>query len=264
MILFETSCPSHGHLMERRREARAPVVLRVDYDSASALLADYATDLGTGGLFVRTDLPLEIGASIRLTLSFPGLLEPTEVDATVRWLRRGSAVGRGDSAGYGISFDPGQDARLVSIRQLLERIRKAVALPAKRSGTLEVLLVEDNKFVQDLFQHALRRLHEGKAIDTLRVHVAYTGHEALRLIPTIAPNLAIIDHYLPGITGAHLVRQLRSQPRFFSLPILVVSTGGRDARTEALESGATVYLDKPVLLTHLVSTIRAMLAEPAA
>ncbi len=250
--------------MERRREARAQVVLRVDYDTVRSVLADYATDLATGGLFVRTDLPLEIGATICLVLSFPDLLEPTAVNATVRWHRSGLAVGHGSSAGYGVSFDPGQDDRLMSIKQLLERLRHAAALPAKSAGTLEVLLVEDNKFVQDLFQHALRRLHQGKAADMLRLHVAYTGHEALRLIPTVSPNLAIIDHYLPGITGAHLVRQLRSQSRFSSLPILVVSTGGREVRTEALESGATVYLDKPVLLTQLVSTIRVMLAEAIA
>jgi DNA-binding response OmpR family regulator len=94
------------------------------------------------------------------------------------------------------------------------------------------------------------------------VHSAFTGHEPLRIIPNIDPDLAIIDHFLPGITGAQLVRQLRAQSRFVSLPILVVSTGGRDARSEALASGATVYLDKPVLLTQLVSTIGTILMEP--
>ena len=76
-----------GHASDRRRSPRVRVLLRVEYESREDLAADYVTDLADGGLFIRTDLDLAIGTRIGLSLSFPGLLEPTLVDCVVRWRR---------------------------------------------------------------------------------------------------------------------------------------------------------------------------------
>jgi len=251
--------------MEQRSEPRHRALLRVDYRSTQPFMADHTTDLGRGGLFVRTDRDFALGESVLLCISFPGLLEPTEMVGTVRWRRSAAeAAATKQPQGVGVAFDPGQEQAVARVAQLLDRIVSGTSMPPK-ARQFDVLLVEDNRFVQDLFRHALGRFHDGRASgashETLQVHVAFTGHEAMRLLQTKRPNLAIVDHLLPGMTGARLVRLMRTELGLPDVPVLMVSAGGREARAEALEAGATVYLDKPVLLAQLVATIAAMLTD---
>src|SRR5436190_11807260 len=94
---------------EKRRHERKAVTLRVDYDGADDLLADYTDNLSSGGTFVVTTRALAIGTEVRLVLSFPGLLQPIQIDGAVRWIR---AAGSGDDladseGGVGIEFVEG-------------------------------------------------------------------------------------------------------------------------------------------------------------
>ena len=74
-----SSDDASGSDADKRRHDRKGVVLRVDYDGAEDLLADYTDNLSDGGTFVVTSRELPIGTEIRLVLSFPGLLQPFEL-----------------------------------------------------------------------------------------------------------------------------------------------------------------------------------------
>jgi len=134
--------------------------------------------------------------------------------------------------------------------------------PVARAGTFCVMLVEDNSFVSELFRHAVRKFqYELGEYEKHDLVMAQTGLEALRILESTRPDVVILDHYLPGITGCALIRRIRSMPGHEQTPILMISMGGNDVRREALESGASLYMDKPVLLTQLLTTLRTLTAR---
>jgi CheY-like chemotaxis protein len=128
--------------------------------------------------------------------------------------------------------------------------------------SFQLLLVEDNSFVSDLFEYAVRR-YESQSVQPAAhaVLMAKTAHEALRILEQVRPDLVILDHYLPGMTGCALLRRLRATDGHEHTPIVVMSTGGEDVRREALAAGATSFISKPLLLTQIVELLRAVEAR---
>lgn len=253
-----------GH--ERRRLARTPVLLRVEYAQRADFIADYVTDFSAGGLFIRTDLALEVGQRLSLVLSFPGLLEATALDALVRWKRERTNDCSPDQVGVGVEFVDLTDVVRTQLARLAGVLERASLAPARTSQrALRVMLVEDNDFVSELFSFAIQRFQQEQFRgEAQELRVATTAHEAARTLQTYYPDVIILDHYLPGLTGCALLRHLRKQDPFKETPILVISTGGPEVHREAMESGATLFLDKPVLLAQIVHTLRALVCSEAA
>ena len=53
-------------------------------------------------------------------------------------------------------------------------------------------------------------------------------------------------------------------PRYARTPIVVISAGGDGVREDALDAGADLYVDKPVLLKSLLDTLQVLLTTGAA
>ncbi len=62
---------SNGGGAERRRHPRTPLHLLVQYrfNTFEDFLAEYSTNISPGGMFIRTDQPLEEGAMVYLQFS---------------------------------------------------------------------------------------------------------------------------------------------------------------------------------------------------
>lgn len=246
---------------EKRRSERTELLLKVEYSKQENLLADYLTDLSNGGLFVRTEVPFEMGQRISFTLSFPGLLEPIDLCGIVRW-RRPKSPSPETPPGVGVEFEFVDDLQRETVARVVERLqRESCASPVEsRQGPFRVLVVEDNQFVHDLFRHAIKKFHRGLGDPRLlEVVSAFNGHEALQKFESLHVDLAIVDHFLPVMSGAELIKRVRSDERLRDIPVLVVSTGGDTVREEALNAGADLYLDKPVLLKQLLATLNLLL-----
>ena len=70
---------SAPHGVERRRWERSDLVVRVDYKTVDELFSEFARNINEGGLFVETDTPPAIGASVALEFQIPGSNEPIQV-----------------------------------------------------------------------------------------------------------------------------------------------------------------------------------------
>jgi uncharacterized protein (TIGR02266 family) len=258
-----------------RRQRRAPrveAVLRVEYDEPEGLHADYLANLSEGGLFIRTAIPFEVGRELAFSLSFPGLLDPLALRCVVRW-RRGATpaaqmeIEQGaperapleDGIGVEFLFDGEEQRR--AVRSLLASLDER----ARGGGTqspLRLLLVEDNEFAVELFLHAIQEAGARRpGAAPIEVLAVGDGAAALQLLEREVVDMAIVDHYLPGVTGCALVRQLRAMERLRQIPVLVVSVGRDEVRALAYASGADLFLDKPVVRRHLVDTIVALLGD---
>jgi len=70
--------------------------------------------------------------------------------------------------------------------------------------------------------------------------------EALRMLAGQPPDILISDIMMPGIDGLQFIRELRRDPRFANLPVLVVSAKASSGDEHAaLAAGTSAFLAKP-------------------
>jgi type IV pilus assembly protein PilZ len=71
---------------ERRREARAPIELKVEYKRLNTFFYDYTKNISKGGTFIKTDKPLDIGTIFLFKLMVPSREAPLALRGEVRWV----------------------------------------------------------------------------------------------------------------------------------------------------------------------------------
>jgi uncharacterized protein (TIGR02266 family) len=102
---------------DKRRSARAPIVVRVDYSTVDAFFSEFTRDVNEGGLFIHTEEPCSVDTVVSLQFSVPGTDEPIRTHGRVVW------VSQGDPSGMGIEFEGLDDAARARINQLVRRLR---------------------------------------------------------------------------------------------------------------------------------------------
>ena len=74
---------------------------------------------------------------------------------------------------------------------------------------------------------------------------AGNGVDALARIADLHANLVLADMQMPRMNGIELVRMVRAEARFASLPIAIVSYKDRaEDRAAGMDAGANAYLTK--------------------
>ncbi|HLG59291.1 MAG TPA: EAL domain-containing protein [Vicinamibacterales bacterium] len=122
-----------------------------------------------------------------------------------------------------------------------------------RHGTL--LVVDDNDDNRDVLSRRLRQ-------KGFTVTVAADGPEALALIDREAYDLILLDVEMPGMSGLHVLSQLRVHRSQTQLPVIMVTarSEGTDI-VEALSLGANDYVTKPIDFPVALARIRTHLAH---
>jgi type IV pilus assembly protein PilZ len=112
---------------DRRREARAPIELKVEYKRLNTFFYDYTKNISKGGTFIKTDKPLEIGTLFLFKLVIPSQTEPLALRGEVRWVvREGEPpppqVAAGHEAGMGIKFVYDSPDQRRSLERVVEKM----------------------------------------------------------------------------------------------------------------------------------------------
>ncbi len=97
-----------------------------------------------------------------------------------------------------------------------------------------------------------------------RVSLAYDGQEALDFVNSAEQlDLVLLDLMMPKLSGLDVLRRVREQERFKSLPCIILTAGG-DAKHErdALELGATQFLTKPFSPKKLYALVARLTGAP--
>jgi CheY-like chemotaxis protein len=104
----------------------------------------------------------------------------------------------------------------------------------------KILIAEDNPVNREL----LRELLEVRGHT---VAEACDGEEALRIIEQTQPDLVLLDIGMPLLDGFGVIRKIRENPRFASMPVVAVTAYAmRGDREKILSSNFDGYLSKPV------------------
>jgi type IV pilus assembly protein PilZ len=108
--------------VDRRRGARAPIELNVEYKRINTFFSDYTRNISKGGTFIRTARPLDVGTEFVFALRVPQLAEPLRLRGIVKWV-----VTQGDSApnkpaGMGIEFQWTSREERRSTEEVVEKL----------------------------------------------------------------------------------------------------------------------------------------------
>lgn len=109
------------------------------------------------------------------------------------------------------------------------------------------LVVEDDEANCDAFADGLKAV----GIRALGVN---RGREAVRLAKALAPDLIVVDHWLPDISGAEICRRLRDDPDTEPIPIIAVTGAPEAMRADGCVADA--ILTKPCRLDTFLAAAR--------
>jgi two-component system response regulator RpfG len=105
-----------------------------------------------------------------------------------------------------------------------------------------VIIVDDRPTARSLLMGLARSLEQGLHVECFADPVA-----ALDRAIAQTPDLIISDYRMPGMDGIEFIRRLREVPKLFEVPIVMVTVvEDRQIRYQALESGATDFLTRPI------------------
>jgi signal transduction histidine kinase len=117
----------------------------------------------------------------------------------------------------------------------------------------QILVVDDDRAIGVYCARQLQR--ENHLVST-----AATGQEALELLQQQSFDLLLLDIIMPGLSGYQLLAQLKANPAFQHIPIIVVSgIDDLESLVKCIELGAEDYLFKPINPVLLKARVNACL-----
>ncbi|MFZ6013995.1 MAG: response regulator [Bacteroidota bacterium] len=110
-----------------------------------------------------------------------------------------------------------------------------------------VLIIDDDlKFADIVIKQARSK--------GFKVLSAATGENGLALAARYKPHAIILDLDLPGISGLHVLAELKANPDVRHIPVHIVSVDERSLKP--IKDGAVEFLTKPIDKTQMEATFR--------
>lgn len=116
-----------------------------------------------------------------------------------------------------------------------------------------ILVADDDAALLNTLLHILRA--EGHDVVTLP-----GGEELMDRLEQERPDLLLLDIMMPKIDGLQLLEQIRNDPRWADLPVLMISSmPPEEATARALGLGADDFVPKPFRVKELMARVHARL-----
>ncbi len=126
-------------------------------------------------------------------------------------------------------------------------------VPMDESIKPTVLIVDDEDDILDLLSYNLNQAG-------ISTSIAHDGLEGLAVAEKEHPDLIILDIMMPRMNGIETCRRLRQHGLLRTIPILMLTAKSDELdHVEGLETGADIYLNKPVSMPVLLSQVKALL-----
>ncbi len=122
----------------------------------------------------------------------------------------------------------------------------------------KLLVVDDDPDILDAITTIL-------ATQPCDVRTARDGVECVDQVRTDVPDLIILDLLMPKKDGFAVVRELRENPKYAKIPILILTSVREDAsrRRYELETGLAMdvqdYVEKPISPMDLLDRVKKLL-----
>jgi len=120
-----------------------------------------------------------------------------------------------------------------------------------------ILIVDDDELIAEMASEIL--ITKGHACGWVT-----SGEEAMKLLRWRRPDLMLLDQDMPGMSGAQVLREVRSSKQFYDLPVIMFTamTGAGDEE-QARYNGAQDYIRKPFDPKFMLLKVKQVLAARA-
>ena len=120
-----------------------------------------------------------------------------------------------------------------------------------------IYVIEDDENIRQLVATALQAFG-------YQVSAFETAGEGIAALEKEAPDLMLFDIMLPDIDGVEAVRQIRKNPAYETLPIMMLTAKNSELdKVAGLDAGADDYLTKPFGILELKARVQALLRRTA-
>lgn len=239
---------------QRWRRARQRVVLKIEFESASAFRASYLPDFPEGG--IRVGASMEVGQHILLNISLhAGYGEPLQIDAIVRWSLPPSHP-EGPAADLAF-VDPSPEA-VEWLTDVLDSSTQVYILPVPPE---RVLLLEVQPFLREVYSQEVRNWAELRDEGPVEVIAVEDPTAWLEDLGRARTTLGIMDVDGLPVPGLELYHQVRSKRFTAEVPLIVIGAAANVAPFEELLDDHLRPLRKPLRFGLLMNTVRVLAAS---
>ena len=120
-----------------------------------------------------------------------------------------------------------------------------------------VVIVEDEPNIIEAISFILSR-------DGWEVTTHTNGETAAAAVRAADPDALLLDVMLPGRSGYDILKELRADPAFAALPVLMLTARGQKKDRELADAlGVTRFMTKPFSNTELLAALGEITASGA-
>ena len=117
----------------------------------------------------------------------------------------------------------------------------------------KILIIEDEQIVANVYRNKL-------VVEGYLAEITPDGEGGLKMMRTFQPDAIVLDLMLPKMSGVEVIKEIRSEPEFSKLPIIVLSnTYSTNLMQDAWKAGATKCISKincsPKILLELMRNV---------
>jgi CheY-like chemotaxis protein len=122
--------------------------------------------------------------------------------------------------------------------------------------TKKILLVDDD--TRNVF--ALSKILEERGMEIIKAENGKVALELLNIHSDI--DLVLMDIMMPEMDGYDAMKQIRSQEKFKSLPVIALTAKAmKEDKQKCIDAGANDYITKPIDVERLLSLMRVWLSN---
>ncbi len=119
----------------------------------------------------------------------------------------------------------------------------------------KIVVVEDEPNITEAISFILSR-------DGWEVSTHANGETAVEAVRAAAPDAVVLDVMLPGRSGYEILQDLRADPAFAALPVLMLTARGQKKdRDLADRLGATRFMTKPFSNAEMLKALREIAGD---
>src|SRR5205085_2195682 len=111
--------------------------------------------------------------------------------------------------------------------------------------TEKILVVDDSSDTREMMTKLLE-------IESFNVVTAEDGRAGFDAAKAERPDMIITDINMPNLNGIEMIRLLRAEVEFVSVPIMAITAYGQSVAKEAIDAGADHAATKPIDFDSLI------------
>jgi uncharacterized protein (TIGR02266 family) len=240
-----------------RRHERIALALEVEFRTVGNFLVAYSTNLSKGGMFIETEEPLPVGATVTLRFAVPGG-PPFDVQAVVAWVQAWNTEEA--KKGMGVRFEHLEARHGEQIDRLVESFRGLRIMvmahdPAARSAlTRAVRLVLATADIVEVADGDAAEAALARECDLALVELDIGLEDVLGADPDVSA---------PGGSSEGLLALRLCKARQKPTPVIALAQS-EARRALARELGADVVMGSSPAFHDLQSTLVRLLGRPLA